>query len=184
METGASSEVLTVDIQGLLHFFDEKPGWSVGHATGVVGIVGEDLAAASLQHCIVARGGEAAVLRNPDTGRPLPVTTGRARGPRLDRWIRVAWPDGSTTVFQTEIKSWSAHAIGGKRLLLTASPDVVSAYKESRWTRRWNVASKSLMEFRTSKVLVPMKAPSDVEPATVQPLLIFWEALAPAGKGG
>ena len=151
----------------------------MGHATGLVGVVGEDLGAACLQHCIRDRGGEAVVLRNPDTGRPYPVNTGQVKGPRLDRWIRVTWPDEPVTVFQAEIKSWSAHAIGGKRLSLTASLDDVGAYKESRWTRHWNVESKSLREFKTAKVLVPMKPPKDVAPESVRPLLIFWEALAP-----
>ena len=52
------SSPLTVDIEGLLHFFDEKPDWAVGHATGVVGVVGEDLNTACLQHYLKFMGGE------------------------------------------------------------------------------------------------------------------------------
>ena len=95
MELGGP-DILTVDIKGLLHFFDEKTDWGVGHATGIVGIVGEYLNTACLQRYIRALGGEAVVLSNPDTRRPLAVTTGHAKGPRLNQWVRVAWPRGST----------------------------------------------------------------------------------------
>ena len=40
VKAAPESGLLTADIEGLLHFFDEKPYWSVGHATGVVGVVG------------------------------------------------------------------------------------------------------------------------------------------------
>ena len=88
MNEPCGSGLLTADIEGLLHFFDEKPGWSVGHATGVVSVVGEDLNTACFQHYLSGISGHAVVLRDPGTGRPLPVTTGRTKGPRLDRWMR------------------------------------------------------------------------------------------------
>ena len=179
MESGSAPEILTVDIDGILSFFDEKPDWGVGHATGIIGIVGEDLGASCLQHHIRARGGEAAVLSNPDTGRPWPVTTGRARGPRLDRWIQVICPDKSVTVFQTEIKSWSSHGYGGVRLPLSASPDEVRVHRQSRLDTFWDSGSRRLKHPRTVKVLERMKPPKGVDQETVRPLLIFWEALGP-----
>ena len=179
VNTVPSSNFLTVDIRGLLNFFDEKPDWAVGHATGIVGIVGEDLNTACLQHYLKSLDGQAVVLRSPDTGRPLPVTTGRKKGPRLDRWIRVEWPDRSTTVFQTEIKSWSSHGFGGIRLPLSASPEEVSLHRQARWDSLWESGSRRLKHPNTVKVLVPMKPPADVDPESVRPLLIFWEALGP-----
>ena len=177
MESGVTSDILTVDIEGLLHFFDEKPDWGVGHATGIIGIVGEDLGAACLQHHIRARGGEAVVRHNPDTGRPLPVTTGYTKGPRLDRWIQVTWPDRPTTVFQTEIKSWSSHGYGGIRLPLSASSDEVRVHRQGRWDSLWDSGSRRLKHPRTVKVMERMKPPGGVDPKTVRPLLIFWEAV-------
>ena len=100
VNTVPSSNILTADIEGLLNFFDEKPDWGVGHATGIVGIVGEDLNTACLQHYLKSLGGQAVVLRNPDTGRPLPVTTGHTKGPRLDRWIQVTWPTSQRLSFR------------------------------------------------------------------------------------
>ena len=90
----------------------------MGHATGVIGIVGEDLNAVCLQHYLKSQGGQAVVLRNSETGKPLSVTTSRKKGPRLDGLIQITWPDRPTTVFQTEIKSWSAHGFGGVPLPL------------------------------------------------------------------
>ena len=180
VNTVPSSNFLTVDIRGLLNFFDEKPDWAVGHATGIVGIVGEDLNTACLQHYLKSQGGQAVVLCNPDTDRPWPVTTGHTKGPRLDRWIRVERPDRSTTVFQTEIKSWSSHGFGGIRLPLSASPEEVSVHRQARWDSLWDSGNQRLKEDpHTVKVLVPMKPPEGVDPKSVRPLLIFWEPLGP-----
>lgn len=181
-DSGPVSPILTADIKGLLQFFDKKPGWSVGHATGVVGIVGEDLNAACFQRYVAEKGGSATVLRNPDTGRPLPVTMGRSSGPRLDRWIRVDWPDKPVTVFQTEIKSWSAHAISGRSLSVSASQDELARYRQSRWERRWDSEARRLKHSLMSKVLEPMNPPGCVKDEVICPLLIFWEALGPPGS--
>ena len=114
MINSSSSTMVTVDPQELLCFFDGKPKWSEKQATSIVGVVGEDLNAACFQHYLESKGAGANVLN-------CPVTTGKRKGPRLDRWIDVTRRDGSRTVFQTEIKNWSAHAIGGKPLLVSAS---------------------------------------------------------------
>ena len=179
VNTVPSSNFLTVDIEGLLHCFDEKPDWAVGHATGIVGIVGEDLNTACLQHYLKSQGGQAVVLCNPDTGRLWPVTTGRKKGPRLDRWIRVEWPDRpdrSTTVFQTEIKSWSSHGFGGVRFPLSGSLPELRKRKREQWDSLWDSRRRHLKHPLTEKVLVPMKPPKGVDPKTVRPLLIFWAA--------
>ena len=180
VNTADSSNFLTADIEGLLNFFDEKPDWGVGHATGIVAVVGEDLNSACLQHYLKCRGGSATVLRNLKTGKCFPVTTGHTKGPRLDRWIRVEWPDRSTTVFQTEIKSWSAHGFGGIRLPLSASPEEVSVHRQARWDSLWDSGTRRLKHPQVVKVLVRMKPPAGVTPESVRPLLIFWEALGPA----
>ena len=179
VNTVPSSNILTVDIEGLLNFFDEKPDWAVGHATGIVGIAGEDLNTACLQHYLKCRGGSATVLRNSITGRPFPVTTGHTKGPRLDRWIQVTWPNRSTTVFQTEIKSWFSHGFGGIRLPLSATPKEVNVHRQSRWDSLWGSRTRGLNHPRTLNVLVPMKPPEGVDPENVRPLLIFWVAVGP-----
>ena len=95
----SSLSPVTANVECLLRFFDEKPDWSEKHATGIVGIVGEDLNAACFQHYLKSKGARADVLRYPGSSRPLPVTTGNRKGLRLDRWIEVVWADGSKNRF-------------------------------------------------------------------------------------
>ena len=175
-----SSSLVTVNLKQLLRFMDEKPACAVGHATGVVGVAGEDLGAACFQHYVQSKSGTAQILKRPGSSRALPVNTGMRKGPWLDRWIDTEWSDGSRSVFQTEIKSWSAHAVGGTVLPLTATREEVRDYKQARWERRWDSDQECLRQSYTSKVLSRMKLPDGVGPEIiVRPLLIFWEALAP-----
>ncbi|BBO87150.1 hypothetical protein [Desulfosarcina ovata] len=48
------NDSISIDIYETLSFFDEKPTGSSGHATSIVGICGEDLAAGSFAHYIQA----------------------------------------------------------------------------------------------------------------------------------
>ena len=170
----AANEMLTINRLALLEFLDMKSDYSRGHATGVVSVVGEDLNAACFQRYVESKGVKVEVLPNP-------VTTGKQRGPRLDRWIKADWPDGSKILYQTEIKNWSAHAIGGKNLPISANRQETADYKQDRWERHWNSNSSTLKGNSCAKVLVPMKRPDGLGARTVQPLLIFWEALGPKG---
>lgn len=170
---------LKINAKGLLRFFDEKPVWSKKRATGVVSLVGEDLNAACFQHYLESRGARAAVLTVTGWNQPLPVTTGKPKGPRLDRWIKVTWPDESKTVFQTEIKNWSAHAYGGEILSVSATSEEVTNYKQARWEVHWDSQRKTLKGPNTAKVLVRMRPPCGVDENIIRPLLIFWEAIGP-----
>ena len=103
----------------------------------------------------------------------------------MDRWIEVYWRDGSITVFQTEIKNWSAHAIGGKPLSVCATSEEVTDYKEKRWegpSGHWYTPNHTLREAYTAKVLVRMKPPKGVDEKSIRPLLIFWEAIGPRAQ--
>ena len=174
--------LVRVNVEELVRFLDEKPSWSVGHATAVVGIAGEDLGAACFAHYVQSKGGTAEIVKRPGTCRPRPVTTGKKKGSRLDRWIRTEWADGSMSVFQAEIKSWSAHAIGGRVLPVGATREEVRDYKQERWQRHWDPEQRRLRGPHTLKVLLRMKVPEGVDPEYVRPLLIFWEALAPGDQ--
>lgn len=182
LSTSSSASLVTVQVKDLLQFFDEKPDWSLKRATSVVGIAGEDLNAASFQHYVESKGGSACVLREHDSTRPLPVTTGSKKGFWLDRWIRVKWRDEPGFVFQTEIKNWSSHAIGGRKLCVSATAEELREYKVDRWNRHWDEDQRCLRGTNTAKVLFQMQEPKErgVHKSEVRPLLIFWEALAPA----
>ena len=99
------TSTLRVNVRETLRFFDEKPPWSAQQATAVVAVLGEDLAAAALQHCLEANDASKVTIRTETVG------TGGLKGPRLDRWIEADLSSGQRLLFQTEIKNWSAHAI-------------------------------------------------------------------------
>ena len=172
-----SSDLVKINVKEILSFFDEKPDWSIKHATSVVGVIGEDLNAACFQRYMESNGAKATVLQDP-------VGTGKRKGPRLDRWIKVDCPHGSRTLFQTEIKNWSAHAIGGETLPVDASHAEVTKYKQKRWKDKWDSRKRTLKNDYIAKVMVPMKPPSDLglKEENIRPLLIFWEALGPKAR--
>lgn len=164
---------LRINVKRLLEFFDEKPIDSQGHATSIVAIAGEDLGVGLLKHYLeCTRNAKVTIL-------PGPVGTGKKKGPRLDRWVDVVWPDGSGRLFQTEIKNWSAHAIGGKILKVDAPPDEVARFG----IQRWEMYAGAMYTWKAiNKVLTPMKKPPDVDPShTLEPLLIYWWVIHPKG---
>ena len=169
------TDVVTVDVTETLRFFDEIPDWAVKQATAIVGLIGEDLNTACLQHYLESQG--AAVTVYPDS-----VTTGKSKGPRLDRWIGVDGAFGENLLFQTEIKNWSAHAISGRKLRIDAPSHEIREYKCRRWEGRWDAQCRTLNHSNMAKVLIPMNLPSIFmwEARSVKPLLVFWEAIGPS----
>lgn len=166
----AAAERLTVDRLALLKFFDEKHEGEKGDATGLVMMAGEDLNAACFEHYAKSKGATVEML-------PGPVGVGGPIGPKLDRWIKVDWPNGDKILYQTEIKNWSAFAIGGKTLRADATPQEIADHKQSAWKGRYNSKTRSLTQNETAKVLVPMRRPANLDEWKTRPLLIFWEPL-------
>ena len=167
---------LLVDVKETLRFFDEKPDWAHQQATAVVGMMGEDLSAAALEHCLKSNGFSGVNVRTETVG------TGRRAGPRLDRWIEADLPGGRRVLFQTEIKSWSAHAIGGEKLPLDAPPDQVEAYRRRRWQDQWDPENRTLTRPEVTKVLVLMKPTFDTAGREFLPLLIYWHPIGPGDQ--
>ena len=166
---------VTVNVREVLEFFDEKPSGSDGHATGLVAMVGEDLGAGLLKHCL------GKTYKARVTVFPHPVTTGKKKGKRLDRWIQVARPDGKLTLFQSEIKNSSAHAFKGTRFILDASSDEIS----KRMKREWQEIRKQLGGKLNglNKVLVRMRPPTQPDrSAELAPLVIYWMVAHPRGQ--
>ena len=165
---------IIIDRKEIIRFFDEKPPWAIKHATAVVAVMGEDLAAAAFQHCLLNNGASKVTVRTETVG------PGGRKGPRLDRWIEVDWDtEPQMILFQTEIKNLSAHSTGAKALKLRANKQEVNEYKHERWTNQWDTREKALTWAGAAKVLVPMKPPKGTEARCVLPLLIYWTPIAP-----
>ena len=173
---------LTVKVPDLLAFFDEKTRGSERHASSIVAVCGEDLGCGLLKHYLEQQRAQVQILRRPRTSVPLPCTQGTQAGSRLDRWVRVTngpSPLEPDVLFQVEVKNWSAHAIGGERLPLDASPEAIAKYKRSSWAKQWDdgtgIKAKSLR-----KLLEPMQPPLAHLP--IEPLACMWVCLHPEGK--
>ena len=165
-------ETIIVDVPEIISFFDEIPCYSEKQATSVVSVVGEDLGAGCLQKYLEEEeGASVSVLTDS-------VTPGTRDGQRLDRWIVVDWPDKGHQVFQTEIKNWSAHAIGGKKISRKASAEELRKYKHERWREQWDSDNQSLKDPGVSKVFNKMKLPDRLSGAPVLPLVIYWMPIA------
>ena len=63
---------LLINVNEILSFFDEKPPWADRHSAGVVGMIFEDLAAATLQRGRPPTGGLPCPIRARTPGRPSP----------------------------------------------------------------------------------------------------------------
>ena len=176
--------MIVVDVQETLRFFDEVPKWAYKQATSIVAVIGEDLAAGCFQKHLESEGATVCIryIEDGDCIYPESVTTGRRRGPRLDRWIVVDCPVGGRTVFQTEIKNSSAQAFGGVQVPLDIKVDDLRTYKQKAWREAWNSDNQSLRDDGAAKVLVPMKVPDDLSGSHVKPLLIYWTPIAPESE--
>jgi hypothetical protein len=164
---------MLVDVEAVLQFFDERPLGSRRHATAIVAVAGEDLGVGLLCHYLRARQLRAEPLEGP-------CTTGKMVGSRLDRWLRVSGA-GSETLYQVEVKNWSAHAIGGESLPINAPADQVARYKTSHWQNAWDESSGTFSHPTLKKVLEQMRPP---EPCDLQePLVCYWSAMHPTGGG-
>ena len=120
MVNGAD-EQMTIDVHEVLSFFDEAPKGSSRHATAIASVIGEDLGISLLATYLRRECGASVEVL------PARCTQGTKRGCRLDRWVLV---DSSRrrVLYQVEVKNWSAHAIGGRRLALDAPNTVVASY--------------------------------------------------------
>lgn len=158
----------------LLDFFDRKKYELRHDISPVISVVGEDLGAA-----LFKRYYEKAFNKKVTIGSSL-VSDGKLKGPRLDRWIYVEKSKNKVTAYQTEIKNWSAYAIG----LHTVGID--SATIPNTGLLNWEDRRKHLLNRKKngeSKVFYPMrKKPIDFpNNATVEPLIIYWIVLSKDG---
>lgn len=163
-----------IDKLTVLDFYDTRPANSSKHVAAVNAVAGEDLGAGLMKHYLEnIEGAKVEILDKS-------VTPGTSKGNRLDRWVLSQWADDTPpTLFQVEIKNWSAHSIGGKRLPLDATPEQLAYHKIERWSKEWDNATFQLLKEQTRKVLSPMRAAQQGE---IEPALCMWDAMHPRGE--
>ncbi|MHA1253766.1 MAG: hypothetical protein ACTSRP_27620, partial [Candidatus Helarchaeota archaeon] len=176
-----NKKIIKINIKHLIEFFDEKPSDSIKHATAITQLAGEDLNAGIFKHYL-----ENEKQAKVEIYYDLSVTTGNLKGRRLDRWIGV-FEQNKKTLFQTEIKSWSSHAIGVKKILkIDASKEEIEDYKITMWKGQWDEKIKLPYRDDVRKVIIPMRIPDEIKPKfssnEQQPLVIYWAPIHPEGK--
>jgi len=161
---------MKLNVKELLDFFDNKKDDIRHDISSVIGVVGEDLGAALFKRYYEKTFGEKVIIS------PSPVVSGTMKGPRLDRWIYVKHSKNNFTAYQTEIKNWSAYAIGARRV--GADPKTMPAIGLLNWKDR-SARLRHRDKNNENKVFYPMKKPTDLpNKATIEPLIIYWFVLS------
>ncbi len=168
---------MKINIKKCLEFLDDTP--VRGHTTAIVGMIDEELGACAFKHFIEhnkkTKKTVVEILVDKITNKPLMVTTGQKKGKRLDRWIEVT-ENGKITLYQCEIKFWSATAIGGQYLELDADTEKVKNVAEKHWERQVATSfSDRNYPNGVTKVFGGMKIPDGYpKNVKVKTLLIYW----------
>lgn len=162
----------SINLRTLIDFYDKKVPNSIGHATAINAVLGEDLAISLF--CDFAS-------RNNLSPKFLSekCTQGTNSGKRLDCWIEIN-ENSKPVHFQTEIKNWSAHAFSGKVIPSIESDENMVNFRKSRWENQFDNSAQTLKQEPAKKVLIQMKA---LDPSVeIRPLIIFWDAMHPDGE--
>ena len=166
------TNTLNLNLNALLDFYDDRVPESVGHASAINAVLGEDLAIGLVTDYFRRRGSEARLVSRT-------CTQGTQKGVRLDAWLEVSSTEG-VFYYQAEIKNWSAHAIGGRVAPKDQSETEMHAYRINRWLNQFDPKLRTLKQAKAQKVLTPMK-PEESD-WVVRPLIIFWDSMHPAGE--
>jgi hypothetical protein len=158
----------------LLQFFDEGIDGSQGHATACNAMMGEDLGIGLIKHYF-----ENSENKVSEVKVTHPCTQGTKSGVRLDGWLTVQYMNETPIDYQVEIKNWSSHSLGGRKLPAEASDEDKKLHRLNRWKRQWNEETFQLKEKTAKKVLVPMRPINNH--SKVLPLICFWDSMHPEG---
>jgi hypothetical protein len=163
-----------IHLMSLLDFYDYKVKESETHASAINSVIGEDLAVALMTHFFNAEGFIVNAL-------DLPCTQGTQKGYRLDKWIALE-SNEIKTIFQVEIKNWSAHSFSGTVVKRDGDEDYMQSLRLKRWKFQFNEEKKVPSQKETLKVLTKMKVPQSHLRYEHKTLLCFWEPMHPLGK--
>ena len=165
----ANSDLFTLNRISLIDLFDkkyldEKLGSPL---TAIISFFGEDLLLGLFDHYLRSKGDCIVSLDYSCKSEGL-------TGHRLDAWVETK--NKLKTLYQTEIKNWSANALGGKPIKNTEN-SLLDAAKHNR--------QRYLNHTKTAKgvwkVLLEMNPPKwhTKTNITFLPLLAFWSPIAP-----
>lgn len=165
-----SKDYLTLDIGRLLGFYDEvdrtkkkELGSSVSALTG---LLGEDLVLGALDKYLKEK-----IEKPIDYACRGKMRTIRRKGKKPKRsnsWLD-AWIVSPKKCYQTEVKNWSASAVGGQPV---SKDGIIAA---AHHNMRLYLSAKT----NTRSVWKVVKEMRDPPSKTIVPLLAFWSPIAP-----
>lgn len=152
----------------LLHFYDDPRSSEYssvgrgGHVSAITGLIGEDLLIAVLMHYWESEGFHDS-KQLPDSCKQPGL-----QGKKLDAWL-LRDPE---TIFQVEIKNWSAHSKGGETISANAPNEDILQKAIKRWNEYFEPGGD--LPATASKVLIEMPRPKSYENLKHEKLLLFW----------
>ena len=163
-----------LNLRELHNFFDCKVSSSIGHASAINGVIGEDLGVALLHKYFSDQKLNAIALDEPCTQKTR-------KGKRLDKWIVIEDTD-SKIIYQVEIKNWNAHSLNSETVLDHSNEKYMREYRLRRWSKQFDSEHKIPSQTECQKVLLPMHVPTPFRDYEHRTLLCFWDALHDEGK--
>jgi len=172
---------LVFDINELINFYDQKvddDGRELKkHASSITGIIGEDLLAGLFKHYLMNSDNFDKIVDKVRI-EDVSIKASGKKGKMLDRWI-IHTKINEAIAYQTEIKNWSAHSIGGK-CLRGYSLEKVLHYGFENFNKVWaenpdEDGAGGFKDNSISKVFLKMNTDKyDNEPYIIKPLVCFW----------
>lgn len=166
--------MITLDIEKIISFYDDKKQEDHYHVSAITGVTGEDLGAGLIKHYLQSTNHDVDILNEN-------VTIGTLKGNRLDRWI-LASKNEQKYLYQTEIKNWSSHSMGAKKIDKDCSLIELVERANLMYKNIWIEELKNFRDASVSKVFSKMKPPNN-HSTTIIPLVCFWFPINPPTNG-
>lgn len=163
----------TLNLEKLIDFFDHRVQSSLRLGTPVNSVIGEELAVTLMRHYFERKNYKFEIFQ--------PCNQSAKRGYRLDCWLHLQDAGKDSRLYQTEIKNWSAHSLGGTVIPPSVTEAGLREIIARNWNSRFSHETNIPREASASKVLVRMNPPPEWSHLTVMPLLCLWECLHPDG---
>ena len=167
---------VSIDVVKLIEFYDQKSDIKKP-ASSISGLIGEDLIAGLFKH----------YLENYDDADcdkveiiDDSIKAYGTHGKMLDRWILHHKINGQKIAYQTEIKNWSVHSLGGKtfdKLDLKYPYNNILKNAKENFERNCAIDDYGKMGFKdksVGKVLLKMKPDKRTDNHIIKPLICFW----------
>jgi hypothetical protein len=158
------------NIDELIKFYDLK-GENSKHASSVTGLIGEDLITGIFKHYLESKSPNSKI-------NVLSENPKEKKGRWLDRWI-IQENGNKNICYQTEIKNWSAHSLGGVHFEYdpNQSLDFNTLDSDKIFNKIWDDSKMEFKDAAVNKVLKQMKSNAELDTLPnkiIEPLVCFW----------